>query len=106
MRYQIDLHEARLLLIPLGKGANRDLLFQQCSWLCASTTTQLIFASFWSQQTINASGADASQFRFRLTIAAELIVTLKHGYQLRQHGLQALAADVIHDAPQFDQCYL
>ena len=59
MSYQVDLYKPGTLLVPLGEGANRYLLFQERPRLRASTPTQLIFALFWFQQAINAGSTDA-----------------------------------------------
>src|SRR5215210_1124982 len=100
MSYQIDLYKPGPLLIPFGEGANRDLLLEQRARLGSGAAPQFILTPFRLQQAIGTGRTDAQQLRPRLAIATELIVALEHGEQLRQHWLQALAADVVHDAPQ------
>ena len=49
MADQVDLHEARLALVPRGKGADRDLMFEQGSGLGAGASAQRPFATLRSQ---------------------------------------------------------
>ncbi len=63
MAHQIDLSKAGALLVPIGEGANRDLVLEQRPGPSARARSQLIFASLRAQQSINGGGANLPQLR-------------------------------------------
>jgi hypothetical protein len=60
MRHEVYFHEPRLVFIPVGKGANRDVLFEQGARLCRAQATRFVEARM-CKTTIYAGTADMQQ---------------------------------------------
>jgi hypothetical protein len=60
MRHEVYFHEPRLVFIPVGKGANRDVLFEQGAWLGFAQAMRLVEACM-CKTTIYTGTADMQQ---------------------------------------------
>jgi hypothetical protein len=60
--YKIYLNKARLFLIPLSKGSDRDLVFEQCSRFSVRSVLERVLLPLMFQETINGGRADVQEF--------------------------------------------
>jgi hypothetical protein len=84
MLHQVQFCEARTLIIPIGKGANRDLRFEQGAWL-GSTAPTSDHAAFGMPKAIHGRGTDG--FESIETRGTDLqVMALPQMVEFHSHG--------------------
>ena len=83
MADEVDLHEPRLRLIPLGKGANRNLMLEQRPRLGAAAPAQLEPPPLRSEHPVDRHRTDRDELLPGIRLERELAVPLKHRDHLR-----------------------
>jgi len=58
---QVDLHKARTSLIPVAKGTDGDLVFEQRARFGGGARAQPVALPHWGQQPIDGGGTDLEQ---------------------------------------------
>src|SRR5260370_19182686 len=99
MHYQIDFGKARLGLIPLGKGANRDSALEECARLGGSQSMRFSTLALGLQQVMGCRWTQGEQALFGLRLQVQFPILFEHPHQLRQIRDQALATNAIGGSP-------
>jgi len=89
---KVHLQESRSGLVPVGEGAYRDLVFEDCTGPGGAAATQG-FGPVGFEEAIDGSRTQLHEERFRLRPDHELGFPLEHSHDLWKEGGQALGTD-------------
>ena len=56
--YEVDLKEARLVLVPVGERADRYLVFEKRAWLCGRAALEHQAFPGWCKESVHSGRAD------------------------------------------------
>jgi hypothetical protein len=97
--HQINFHQPRLRLVPLGEGPDRDLVLKQRAGLGARAAAQGKSFALTGKQPINARRTDLQQLLSSGRAECDLTIPLQDRDHLRQDRRQPLATNEIQDNP-------
>ena len=82
MRHQIDFHEARAGIIPVGEGADRNGLLEQRAWFGRRQAMPLFFKPGWPQAAVDRRAAHAQQLGFDFRRERQLLMAFQDSHDL------------------------
>ena len=103
MRHQIDFHESRAGIIPVGIGADRDGFLEQRARFGRGQTMPLYLKAGWPQAAVDRGGAHAQQLGFDFRRERQFLMAFQDSYDLGQEGFEPFRADTTTDLPNVGQ---
>jgi hypothetical protein len=99
MGHQISFHEARGGLIPIVKGAYRDLLFEQRS-RSGRRDAMTILLAIWLENPIGGRWTHREKLGTPFLVQMQVPMLFQRVNQGRQKGNEPLSADVVSRRPR------
>jgi hypothetical protein len=90
--YQVNLQEARALVIPVGEGADGDGPFQQTSWLGGAEGPPEAPLPVGAQQSVNGGRTHPVELLLYFRGDCQFTVLFQHLDQFWEEGLQPAGA--------------
>jgi len=99
VRCQVNFQEARVILLPVGKGSDGDGALKQAPWLGSGKGMASSKPTPGVQQAVNGSWAHSAELSFNLSGHGTVTMSPQNCHQLWQKRMQALGAQTVSGFP-------
>jgi len=104
VRNEIGFAKPGTLLVPIGKGSDRDVVFEQGAGSCEGTASELTLALGLGQESVSGRCADMQEVFMQACIAeGEYPLLLQQGEDLPDECGEPFAAQAIGEGPELSQ---